>query len=429
MSVLGGLNYWKARDIITQNITADMEKLAAGSAHSINSWLEDCELELAGIALAPAFKSGNREEIISYLTYLGKENKRYENFGYIGPDGNFFDNGGASGNLSTRTYFQQAIKGEMALSEMTVSRSTGKNVVLVAVPVKTNDKVTGVVFGAISTEVLTKQILDIKVGKTGYASITQKDGLIVVHPDKEIAMKVNPLKDSQADPGMKNATEKMIKGDAGIIFMETRGVERYLAFAPIPKMNWTLIVAVPAPEITTAVSTLKTISLTTVVIVLIIAALIIAWIARRIVKPLRTMVAYSEEIANGDLRERQRTFISKDEIGQLADSLVQMRGNLRGLTQKINAATDQVAASSEELTASSEQAAQAAGHVATSITTVAEGSEEQLVAAKDTSTVVEQMSKNIRGAWLASLANQLDLSLEDAAQRYVTDPPLDTPPR
>ncbi len=27
-------------------------------------------------------------------------------------------------------------------------------------------------------------------------------------------------------------------------------------------------------------------------------------------------------------------------------------------------------------------------------------------------------------AWLASLANQLDLSLEDAAGRYVTDPPL-----
>jgi NTP pyrophosphatase (non-canonical NTP hydrolase) len=27
-------------------------------------------------------------------------------------------------------------------------------------------------------------------------------------------------------------------------------------------------------------------------------------------------------------------------------------------------------------------------------------------------------------AWLASLANQLDLSLDDAAQRYATDPPL-----
>lgn len=27
-------------------------------------------------------------------------------------------------------------------------------------------------------------------------------------------------------------------------------------------------------------------------------------------------------------------------------------------------------------------------------------------------------------AWLASLANQVGLSLEDAAQRYVTDPPL-----
>lgn len=27
-------------------------------------------------------------------------------------------------------------------------------------------------------------------------------------------------------------------------------------------------------------------------------------------------------------------------------------------------------------------------------------------------------------AWLASLANQLDLSLDDAAGRYVTDPPV-----
>jgi len=27
-------------------------------------------------------------------------------------------------------------------------------------------------------------------------------------------------------------------------------------------------------------------------------------------------------------------------------------------------------------------------------------------------------------AWLSSLANQLDLSLEDAADRYVNDPPL-----
>jgi NTP pyrophosphatase (non-canonical NTP hydrolase) len=27
-------------------------------------------------------------------------------------------------------------------------------------------------------------------------------------------------------------------------------------------------------------------------------------------------------------------------------------------------------------------------------------------------------------AWLASLANQLDLSLEDAASRYVNDPPV-----
>ncbi|MCE5287253.1 MAG: methyl-accepting chemotaxis protein [Pelosinus sp.] len=415
MSVLGGLNYWKAREIITESITGEMQKLAAGSAQDINHWLESCQLELAGIALAPAFRSGNMEEIISYLNYLGKENKRYENFAYIAPDGKFIDNGGASGNLSGRSYFEQAMKGQPTLSELTVSRSTGKNVVLVAVPVKADGKVTGVVFGAIPIADLTKQILAIKVGQTGYAFISQKDGLRIIHPDKEVAMKVNPLTDAQSDAGMKGVTERMTKGEKGIISLQTKGVEKYYAFAPIPGMSWSLAVTVPAEEITGTVSTLKTISLTIVIIVLVIAGVIIAWFARRIVKPLRIMVAYSEEIASGNLEERKCQIQSKDEIGQLADSFAGMRGNLHSLIRKINTATEQVAASSEELTASSEQAAQAASHVAASITTVAQGSEEQLVAANEASTVVEQMSAGIQE--IAANANQVASQSAQAADK------------
>jgi methyl-accepting chemotaxis protein len=118
--------------------------------------------------------------------------------------------------------------------------------------------------------------------------------------------------------------------------------------------------------------------------------------ARSITKPIRKMVAFCEETANGDLREIKRDYTSKDEIGQLADALVRMRDNLRGLIKQVGGTTDQVAASSEELTASAEQSAQAVNQIAQVIVEVAGGAEKQLKAVDHTSSVVGQMSAGVQ---------------------------------
>ncbi|HWQ61796.1 MAG TPA: hypothetical protein VN521_05760 [Negativicutes bacterium] len=39
LGALGGLNYWKARDIITDSITASMEEKAVGGASDIADWM------------------------------------------------------------------------------------------------------------------------------------------------------------------------------------------------------------------------------------------------------------------------------------------------------------------------------------------------------------------------------------------------------
>lgn len=120
------------------------------------------------------------------------------------------------------------------------------------------------------------------------------------------------------------------------------------------------------------------------------------YITRLIIKPINIMLAFSKELANGDFRDKPRSFATKDEFGQLADALVNMRSSLRALMKQVNESAEQVAASSEELTASADQSAQAANQVAGSITDVAKGAEEQLAAAEDTSAVVEQMSASIQ---------------------------------
>ncbi len=119
-------------------------------------------------------------------------------------------------------------------------------------------------------------------------------------------------------------------------------------------------------------------------------------ITRSITNPLQLMVQECKELAAGDFREKQRQLHRTDEIGQLADALVNVRGSINILMKKITESAEQVAASSEELTASAEQSAQATNQVAATISEVAEGAERQANAVDDTASVVEQMSAGIQ---------------------------------
>lgn len=120
------------------------------------------------------------------------------------------------------------------------------------------------------------------------------------------------------------------------------------------------------------------------------------YITRIIATPLNAMVVFCKELAAGDFRDKPRNVVRKDEIGQVADALADMRSALRNLMKHINDSAEQLAASSEELTASADQSAQAANQVAQSITDVAHGAEEQLSMADGTFAVVQQMSASIQ---------------------------------
>lgn len=416
LGVLGSLNYWKARSIIVENVTDDMSKLAINSAGDVGAWLETRKLELSMIAAAPMVQNGNPDDVFPFLVNAVKMNGIYISLGYTATNGDCISSTGTRTNLADREWFRRAMHGETFVSDPFLSATNGHLAPIIAVPVKKGGKIVGVISGAADMESLTAKVLTIKAGQTGYAFIVQGDGLRIVHPDKKIAMKSNPLKDVGVEPAMTQLTERMVKGDIGLASLQSsEGVEKYYAYAPIPGVNWSLAISVPVSEVTGAVSALSTISLMTIIVVLIIAALAIAILTRRIVGPLHNMVAYIKEVASGDLSERQWTFHSRDELGQLADAITRMRSNLRSLIEQISQATELVSASSEELTASAEQSVQAANQITTSITNVATGSTTQMGAANEAVSVVEQMSASIQQ--VAANANQVAVQSAQAADR------------
>lgn len=415
LSSLGALNYWKAREIVTENITSNMAETAVNAADGVGSWLEARRAELAVMAVAPVVRNGDPAAIMPFLASVAKENKAYNLIGFAGPNGISYNSFGKSNNINSRDYFQTAIKGESGIFDPVFSMSTGVLATVIAIPVKNDDKIIGVLYGSVDMKMINKIVLDVKVGKTGYALLAQKDGLTIIHPDKEVAMKVNPLKDPNVDPGSKALTERVVNGEQGIVTLRAMGVDRYYAYAPVPGVKWGLAITVPVAEVTGAISSLTVISGITIILVLVLTALAIAWLARRIAKPIREIETIANRIAAGDIAKTQLIIASNDEIGRLGKSVEQMTHNLRDLIRKILGATEQVAASSQEMTASSDQSAQAANQIASSIVAMASGTTEQMELANDATLAVERMTVGVRQ--IAANANQAANQSAQAVER------------
>lgn len=146
-------------------------------------------------------------------------------------------------------------------------------------------------------------------------------------------------------------------------------------------------------EVTAKNSTYTIISVT--ILAFILAGLLGWLLAKAIAVPLNKIVIAVNEIANGDLRDKKRQVLSRDEIGQLADAVVKMRDDLRMLIVRINDSSGQVAASSEELTATSQQSSQAAAQVAATAVNIAGETAAQVKFVNDSKGIVETMSASV----------------------------------
>lgn len=120
-------------------------------------------------------------------------------------------------------------------------------------------------------------------------------------------------------------------------------------------------------------------------------------LARSLARRLERVGAVLESIADGDLTHDVR-IVGRDEIGRLAERLNGMRLQLHDLVKQISQSAHQVSSAVNDINQSSELSAQAGGQIAVSISTVAEGAEEQLRQTDQTLIVAQDIASGIRQA-------------------------------
>jgi len=324
------LTYSRVEKIITSDLEQTLTSLAASSGREVSLWLDGRKAEMGTLAATPLITSGRDAAKLSFLSSELQRNKLYETYFIANIQGDYIITSGSKGNVRDRDYFKKVMEtGETFVSNPVVSRATGNTVVVVAAPIKEDGKITGLLGGTVLTDDLSRRIAAIKVEQTGYAYLVQGDGLVIAHPRADMVMKLNPIKDPGMDPNLREAIDNVLKGENGISHYKFEGVEKYIAYNPIPGVNWGIAVTVPVSELSAKLAYLPVFAFGLAIIVALLSVCI-AYIllSRTITRPIEKMQKLMALAEQGDLTVRGEKF-SDDEIGQLTDSFNRFLDKIR----------------------------------------------------------------------------------------------------
>jgi len=211
----------------------------------------------------------------------------------------------------------------------------------------------GVTIAEVNLKLILDPILEIKIGREGYAYVVDRLGRLVAHPDISLVLRRTDMSRlAQVASALKPGQDT-----SPVDARNLAGVSVLSAHAPIPALGWLVFVEVPTVEAQQPVFDAGLRALALLVLGLIIAGLSAALLARRMVVPIRAMQQGAERIGSGELSHRL-SIKTGDELESLAEqfnrSAAALEESYAGLEQKVVDRTAELRESLDQQTATAD---------------------------------------------------------------------------
>ena len=308
------------------NIRNDTEKLMAVTASdmvsNVEEWTDKNVRVLRALAKMPDIISMNREKQEPLLKAVSQEYPWMYLVFTVGPDGmNVARNdGNPLIDYSDRDYYKEVIGGKDLAWQTLIGKTSKKPALVMAVPVKQDNLVIGVMAMAATIEDLSKLVATWKQGRTGFAFLVDEKGKVVSHQIEEYVVQQMNLNNYPLIAAFD-------KGQKGVIYFSDHGVSR-VGYAKKTKYGWTLGMQQDTKETFKVLR--ETMNFT--YLLLGITACVVglfAWVfGRTIGAPIKKLTDVAERISVGDMGAEIK-IKSKDEIGNLAEAISRMQDSLR----------------------------------------------------------------------------------------------------
>lgn len=306
--------------------------------------------------------------------------------------------------------------GDLYFGDCATSKTLGKLTITLASPVISSGKF----IGAIVEEIDMASVQNIAAifsqaqrdsGKTGYAYVLNRQGLIIAHPDGGMVL---TNASDLGIPALTAAVGEMLKGREGSTIYTYGGQEALAAYGPLKGSGpyggngWSIAVKTPTREIYKEVYALRT-KIVLMVVITLAAAVTAGFVVSGLLSlPLVTVSKAASLVAGGDLSAEIPENRSKDEVGLLAQSFKSMLENLRDIAGGIGSSAEQVVSMSEDLKATASGSAAAVEQISVTVQQLAAGAEDQSGAAtqmaREAETVLEAAAMVAKGGQNESLS-------------------------
>jgi len=307
-------------------------------------------------------------------------------------------------NDKETSYHATSASGGNSISDTLKSIDGSKSVVVFTYPVLDNEahgKSVGYIALHVYSQSFSKYLNKVKVNNTesSFAYLTDKDGSIIYHPNNEnIGKKVESKEIGEI-------VTKVMKGskvETSTIEHKSDGKKVISSYGVTPKTNWLLVVSVDRNDIRKPVQAMATRILIVAIIVILSALAITFMIASIIVKPITAVTHLVNKTSELDLSDDDTNDVvkSKDEIGLISKSIINMREVLRGVVTDLMEASSSITEnaslvenSAEDLKMQADEALMETENVSSGIQQTAATSEEIVASSSDMLSRVDKIAE------------------------------------
>lgn len=321
---------------------------------------------------------------------------------------------GQLADRSDRWWFIQA-KSSLTpfVSKSYYSASSKNPITSVFIPLLEDNKFVGVMGSDIKLEKLQELIKENSDEDGGrYSFIIDSEGVVVAHPNDEVIQQLynyknatkttgvqegNPKEESiEISDGIREIIAQLMAGNSGSLKYKENGQNYYASYKNIKlagnSLNWSVITIQKETSAKAIINKITQISIIAGLVILILAAIIIMYVAGKISKPIKEISDLLAIASTGDFTIKCNTK-ARNEIKILGASFNEMIDKISNLLNKTKELTYDIKESSTTLTDKSAQTANVAKEISITAQEIAEGASNQANAAEESARLGEKMEE------------------------------------
>ncbi|WP_044915667.1 methyl-accepting chemotaxis protein [Butyrivibrio sp. WCE2006] len=270
-------------------------------------------------------------------------------------------------DVSDREYFKEAMAGKDFVSNITVSRTTGKRMITFSTPIKNGSTIIGIVHRNYDLD----NLHELLVNNAKTAFVVDRNGQVAAHAEYEIG-------DGKHEEVDVSSSEFYTSGlDQGFYKSTTKYGTNYMAYTKEARSGFVVVTSGDAAVIMSSARRSAIIVIIVGLILLVVAVIISFAMAKSFTLPIKAVEESLDALSDGRFVKVQKFDKRKDEFGAISNSTNSVIEKLDAIVNNIKMSASDVGKSSTELSDMANQISQTAEDVSNAVQEIASGATQQ----------------------------------------------------